>query len=80
VKGRECYGVYEFNEILLVSKPGSQVSFQITTGVFELKTDEPFALPVAFRESQINCCEVFTAGSYSPKVVAIVVKAQCAMG
>jgi hypothetical protein len=66
-------GVYEFDEIILVAKPGSQVTFQITTDAIRSQdgSDEPFTLPVAFREcfpgeSQIgNSCEVCTAGSYS---------------
>jgi hypothetical protein len=65
-------GIYEFDQIILVAKPGSQEDFKVTTSAIQSQlSDNSLTVPFMFREcksgeAQVgNSCEVCTAGSYS---------------
>jgi hypothetical protein len=65
-------GVYEFNQVKAIAKPGSQVSFRITSDAIAAgDSNISLALPVTFRECRAgealvgSSCEVCTAGFYS---------------
>jgi hypothetical protein len=65
-------GIYEFDRVVLVAKPGSQVSFKITSNAIKSQeSTSSLTVPVTFRECKSGealvgtSCDVCTAGSYS---------------